>query len=135
MLATSLPTGKPAVLAANLPAREWKLLKGIDIAGHACEYEGEVRDNSVPDGYGRIWWIGEDCWYRGQLKGGFIHGEGMFAMRNGDRLLGTFWEDKPVGAGILTTRDGRRMMVEYPARTALFDQMIPAPATSRPHTS
>ena len=133
MLAASLPTGNPAVLAANLPAREWKLLKGIDIAGHACEYEGEVRDDNMPDGYGRIWWVSEDCWYRGHLKSGFIHGEGMFAMRNGDRFHGTFWEDRPLGTGILATSDGRRMLVEYPARMALFDQMIPAPATSRPH--
>ena len=63
-----------AMLAAKLPCREWKQLKEIEVAGCLCDFEGEVREGSTPDGYGRCWWKSEDCWYRGRLQNGRLHG-------------------------------------------------------------
>ncbi len=70
------------MLAARLPSREWKQLKGIEVAGYLCDFEGEVREGSTPDGYGRCWWKSEDCWYRGRLQNGRLHG--MCAYANAD---------------------------------------------------
>jgi hypothetical protein len=121
------------MLAKHMPAREWKQLKGIEIAGQVCDFEGEVLpQGSTPDGYGRAWWTSEDCWYRGRFQAGSLHGQGVFAMRNGDRFAGVFENDRPAGAGTLSTSDGRRRLVEYASDRTLLEDIIPTPISSEP---
>ena len=122
------------MLAAKLPTREWKQLKGIEVAGHLCDYEGEVsvREGSTPDGFGRCWWRSEECWYRGLLERGCLQGDGMLAMRNGDRFYGRFCEDRPAGAGVLATLDGRRFKVEYAPNDSMLNDLVPLPVSSCP---
>ena len=122
------------MLAKNMPAREWRQLKGIKIAGQLCDFEGEVlaRDGATPDGFGRAWWACEDCWYRGRFESGCLQGQGIFAMRNGDRFDGSFEQDKPAGVGTLSAVDGRRRVVEYASDRTLLEDIIPTPLSSQP---
>ena len=139
--AASTSGPRPTMLANQLKLRSWVQLESIQIADHVCTFEGEAiveaatmrtRQVATPDGYGRVWWQHEECWYRGNLVNGRLEGDGTFAMRNGDRFHGTFAADRPVGSGTLAKLDGRRMTVQYPPHKTLLEDVVPTPLSSCP---
>ncbi|MGB1596194.1 MAG: PA domain-containing protein, partial [Promethearchaeia archaeon] len=139
--AASTSGPRPTMLANQLRLRSWVQLESIQIADHLCTFEGEARVEpatmrtrqvATPDGYGRVWWQREECWYRGNLVNGKLQGDGTFSMRNGDRFHGTFAADRPVGSGTLAKLDGRRMTVEYPPHKTLLEDVVPTPLSSCP---
>jgi hypothetical protein len=93
---------KQAATGAN--ESTWEKVK----VGH-LEYEGEF-SNSRVNGFARMYSERSAVAYHGMFKDSKFDGEGCYFFANGDRFEGVFRENKPIGQGILASRNQRKLV-------------------------
>ena len=79
----------------------------ITIMTEDGEYTGEVKNN-IPNGRGKLFYKGylEGDLYEGEFTQDCREGKGIFYFHDGDRMMGDYHRDKPVGKHVILQKNG-----------------------------